>query len=253
MKYILLIAFMVPAFLMSQDINKKDAQGRKQGKWVETWPKSTIKKYEGTFKDDKPVGTFTFWYEGGKPRAIMKYRADGKTTDVQFYHEHGGEIMGQGKYVDKKKDSTWVFYDQRGRLSYIENYKNGKLHGEKTIFYVDANVSNTGVKFKEGVVMQKSQYRDGLLHGDFEQFYTTGKKKMKGKYVDGNKEGSFTYYYSNGRLEKSEHYKYSVLHGAVVLFDKNGVEKGKVYYREGRLMEGKELDAFLYELNNQKK
>ncbi len=251
MKYILLIAFMVPVLAMSQTINQKDGQGRKQGKWVEKWPKSTIKKYEGNFKDDKPVGVFHFWYEGGKQQAIMKYTGK-DVAYVQFYHESGGEVMAQGKYINKKKDSTWVYYDQRGRLSYIENYKNGKLHGEKTIYYVDANVTNTGVTFKEGVVMQKSHYRDGLMHGDFEQFYTTGKKKAVGKYVDGNKEGGFTYYYSNGRIEKSEHYKYSVLHGAVVLFDKNGVEKGKIYYREGRLMEGKELDAFLYELNNKK-
>jgi len=71
MKVVLLISIFLFVSVLGfsqDDFNKKDSQGRKQGKWVELHEKSSIKKYEGQFKDDKPFGEFmrmaSLWLQG---------------------------------------------------------------------------------------------------------------------------------------------------------------------------------------------
>ena len=54
-------------------INQVDSQGRKQGKWEKTHPESAVYQYRGEFKDDKPVGKFTYYYESSKVKA-SKFR-----------------------------------------------------------------------------------------------------------------------------------------------------------------------------------
>ena len=48
-------------FVFSQEINKVDSKGRKQGVWQKTYPNSRAIEYKGQFKDDKPVGTFYYF------------------------------------------------------------------------------------------------------------------------------------------------------------------------------------------------
>ena len=74
MKYIasllLILIFSIPLFTIAQPITSKtdtvtnriDESGLKQGYWI-TYYENGNKKYEGFFKDDKPVGTFTRFYE----------------------------------------------------------------------------------------------------------------------------------------------------------------------------------------------
>lgn len=242
----LVILFLSFSTFAQDEWNQKDAQGRKQGKWVEVWENSTIKKYQGQFKNDKPYGKFTFWYESGKPRALMNYSEDGKVARVVFFHDNG-KMMAEGKYVNKVKDSTWVHYDIRERLSYQETYVNGKLSGERLVYFVDGTASGLpgSSQFTEGKVHRKEHYKNGILHGEFETYYYDGAVKQKGEYVDGNMDGRITYFYPNGRKEKIETYKYAVKHGLFMVFDKDGTEQGRLFYQEGKLLEGKALENYL--------
>ena len=49
--------------------NKIDENGKKQGPWKKTYPRSIAVQYEGQFKDDKPVGTFKYYYPSRKIQA----------------------------------------------------------------------------------------------------------------------------------------------------------------------------------------
>ena len=49
-------------FLFSQDLNKTDANGKKQGDWKKYYENGFV-RYQGQFKDDKPVGTFNYYYD----------------------------------------------------------------------------------------------------------------------------------------------------------------------------------------------
>lgn len=244
MKALLFSIFFIPAVLFAQDINQTDANGKKHGKWIKTWPKSTIKVYEGTFNHGVPQGKFMFWYEGGKPQAIIKYAPNGSSAKAQFYHEVGGEVMAIGNYINKEKDSTWTYFDQKGRLSMREDYVDGKLNGDKIVYFVDPNTNETN-RFVEGRIYQQMKYKDGLLHGVKEEYYPDGKLKSKYNYVDGNKDGVQYEYHLNGRIERSVMYKFAVKDGFTVIYDKTGKIIKKIYYHQGFVLEGEQLERFL--------
>ena len=243
MKVLFILLLLAPFANGQGKFNQTDAQGRKQGPWKETWPKNTVKKYEGQFKDDKPFGTFKFWHENGKMRAVMKYSNRGTVSRVEFFNERG-KLMARGKYVNKQKDSTWVHYARKDVVSYVETYKKGKLEGERIVYYV-GNVSNSTMGAPTGVVYIKEHYRNGMRHGTYTEFHPDGSKRGSGEYVDGNKEGRFEYYYPNGKREKIETYKFAVKHGLFMLFSEEGKEIGKLFYQQGELLEGKKLEEYL--------
>lgn len=231
----------------AQSYNQRDSQGRKQGKWVETYPRSAVKIYEGTFENGKPVGLFKYWYESGKFQAKMIHQ--GKVTRAKIYHENG-YLKGKGKYVDGEKDSIWLYYDPRGRLNTKEIYENGKLNGFRTIYFVDAFMQKDGsFKFVPGLISQKVEYKDGKRHGEWIEYFTDGKKKIMGEYKTGKLHGKVWYYRNDGKPDHMITYKDDKKHGWSIYIDENGAQKDKIYYKNGFKLEGKELKKELERLN----
>lgn len=231
LKYLILLAafFSVAAF---GQINQKDAQGRKQGVWKKPYKTSTAFVYVGQFKDDKPVGQFTYYYESGKTKIIMDFKEGGLVSYAKMYHE-SGYLMARGKYIDQKKDSTWVTYDDRGIISYQEDYKDGKLDGQRVIFYEPVNG-----QYK---VMEYSYWKKGLQHGEYKKYHPNSKVAEEGKYVDGNKHGEIKKYHPNGKIALIQRYKYAVKHGYQVAYDKSGKQTGYKLYWEGVQLKGEAL------------
>ncbi|MCB9224842.1 MAG: hypothetical protein H6582_11730 [Crocinitomicaceae bacterium] len=210
-----------------EKINQKDGQGRKQGVWKQAYPNVKVFRYVGQFKDDIPYGKFVYYYESGAVQAVVNFSGNGHTTRSEMYH-NSGYMMAKGKYIDQKKDSIWVYYDDRGIISYQENYKNGVLEGQKVYFYapVDGKLP----------VARYEYYRNGVLHGEYKEFHENNKVKEEGKYKDGNLDGYVRNYHRNGRLMKLKYYEHGVQHGPWFFYDESGEQVGTKWYWEGRLL-----------------
>ena len=76
MKTKIIVAALVCLPLVGVAQNKMDSQGRRQGKWVKV-DKNDRKVYEGTFKDGKETGTFTYYYGDGSVRMKNTFLVDG--------------------------------------------------------------------------------------------------------------------------------------------------------------------------------
>lgn len=228
LKYILLAFTFISIGAFAQ-VNQKDAKGRKQGIWKKPYETSKAFVYVGQFKDDRPIGTFTYYYESGKTKVIMDFWKDGKTSYSRMYHE-SGYLMARGKYLNKEKDSTWVQYDDRGIISYQEDYKKGKLDGQRVVFYEPSNG-----KYK---VMQYSYWRAGAQHGEYKKYHPNSKLSEEGKYIDGNKHGDIKHYHPNGKISMIERYKYAVKHGYQIVYDKTGKQSSYKLYWEGFELKG---------------
>lgn len=219
---------------MSWSQNKVDSQGRKQGTWKIAYPHSNIFKYEGQFKDGKPIGQFIYYYESGRLQSVVNFKADGKTAYNVMYHESSGRVMAKGKYYEQKKDSVWVYFDNVGNLKSQENYKNGVLDGQQILYYEPYNG-----KYR---VARSQYYKNGVKHGQYKEYYPNTKLKAEGNYVDGNFDGVVKFYYGNGNLERVERYKYAVKHGWWIFYDEEGHATGKTLFWEGRALKGQELE-----------
>lgn len=218
--------------------NKVDAQGKKQGEWKKFYENSSSIRYVGTFKDDKPVGKFYYYYESGQIQSVMIHRKDGSSY-CEMYHQTGN-LMAKGVYIDEERDSTWYFFDDRGTLSYQESYKNGKLHGQQVVYYEPVN--------GEYRVMESTYWRNGLKHGEHKEYFPNTRLRCESNYVDGNLNGARKYYYTSGKLERIERYKYATRHGIWNYYGEDGKQLGLIIYWEGKLLEGEAKEKKLQEL-----
>ncbi|MFK8044201.1 MAG: toxin-antitoxin system YwqK family antitoxin [Crocinitomicaceae bacterium] len=241
---LLSILLVISTFAVGQELNKVDAQNRKQGKWEVFYNNSAEYKYIGEFKDDKPIGIFTYYYYSGRIKAKVNYKNGGAVTLSEVYHETSGKIKAQGKYINQKKDSVWTYFDNVGNVKSKESYTNGKLEGQRVIYY-----EPVGGQY---IVARFEYYKNGVLDGTFKEYHQNKKLKAEGNYKDGNLNGTIKYYYANGKAERLERYKYAVKHGYWVFYNKDGSQAGTKLFWEGKLLKGEALEKKKAELKAQK-
>jgi len=225
--------------------NVIDANGKKQGQWSKLYPGTKVYQYKGQFKDDKPVGTFMYYYQSSKLKAIVKHIEGTNRSEAQFYHDNG-VIMSKGIYLNLKKDSVWSNFGPTGRLSNKETYKADVLHGKKTIFFVSEDPND-----KSQIVSSISNYKEGLLEGEFVEYFDGGSMKEKGNYLNGKKSGFWMKYGITGSIMIEECFKEGLRNGWTKSFDESGKEVGKQYYLQGRVIKGKELEVRLNQIKKQ--
>lgn len=232
MKSLLFLVFIVFTSFAFAQVNKTDANGKKQGEWKKFHKNSGSLRYKGTFKNDKPVGKFIYYYDTGELQTVMVYRKDGSSY-TEMYHQTG-RLMSKGKYVNQERDSIWYFFDDRGVLSYQETYEAGKLNGQKVIYYAPVDGQYR--------VMESTYFKNGVKHGEHKEYYPNTRLKSECRFVDGNINGARKYYHTNGKMERIERYKYAVRHGLWIYYNEKGIKEAMIVYWEGALLEGKEAD-----------
>jgi antitoxin component YwqK of YwqJK toxin-antitoxin module len=109
------------------------------------------------YEKDKPVGSYFEFHENGEKKLEGEWSDDNKTVipnikvkncwkedGIQTVKEGSGffeeiyfkgsllyrndlNAFGKGKIVNNLKDSIWTSYNQKTKISYSENYKNGEL------------------------------------------------------------------------------------------------------------------------------
>lgn len=237
---IFVLFVLISSLALAQNVT--DSKGLKQGPWSKLYPGTKVYQYKGQFKDDKPVGTFTYFYETTKVKAIVKHGEGTNRSEAFFYHENG-KLMSYGIYRDLKKDSIWLNFGPSGRLSNSESYKNDVLNGKKTVYYIPEDPND-----KSQIVSTVMNYSNGKLNGDYTEYFNGGGVKVKGKYEMDRKIGVWERYHVTGKKMMLERYKNGLRHGWCYGYDESGKELGKQYYYEGRQLKGKELDAKLAEL-----
>jgi len=240
MKTLKLIIFVFSVnFSLIAQLNQTDSKGRKQGVWQKTYPKSEVLQYKGQFRDNKPVGTFEYFYPGGELKATIEHHSDGRHARANYYFENK-MLMTEGFYLDQKKDSTWVNYNEEGLVLGVESFKMDKLNGKKVIYYLEGQVETEKLN-----PLSVANYLNDTLHGEYREYFSTGKLKQIGKYENGKIVGEWKEYYPNGSIFKVSKFKNDRLHGWVTSFSKDGEEIGKILYQNGEKLSGKELESFL--------
>ncbi len=204
----------------AQDVNKNDSDGKKHGLWKGVYEESKRPRYEGAFDHGKETGTFKFFDDtkAGTLIATREFRSDGTVYNT-FFNQKGNKVS-EGKLVNKQYEGEWKYYHENSpELMTLENYKNGKLNGERKVFYKNgqlAEVTNysNGVKNgnykkyaenKDNVVLEDVNFANGKEQGEAVYRNPDGTFASKGRYENGEKKG-FWEFYKNGKLDKKEKY-----------------------------------------------
>lgn len=241
-KQLLLLLILLPIALIGQ-INQKDANGKKHGKWVVTHKNSTQPAAIGNYNHGKREGVFQYYYANGKIKAVMNFSKNGTLARAEMYFEDG-TLIAKRNYVNEKKDSIWTYYGGSGYVRKVEGWKNGKLEG-KTVVYMEPQAGDTKLK-----PVQFATYKDSVLNGSFAEYWPNGQVKRKGVYVDGNMDGEVYQYFESGKRLAIERYSHAVRHGLWIYFNEDGTLHKKRYFHYNRELKGKELEEKLAELKN---
>lgn len=242
MKNIVAFLFFSLSFGLIAQLNQVDAKGRKQGEWAKTYPGSKVYQYRGQFKDDKPVGTFTYFYFTTKVKALVKHDADGIRSLANMYHENG-EIMSIGIYKNGQKDSVWMNFGPSGRLSNTETYFKDSLHGVKTVYFVSEDITD-----KRRIVAATYKYVNGKIDGEFKEYFDNGVVRKTGQYLNSRRHGEWISYQPNGYRLMLERFKNGQQHGWSLAYDDLGKESNRVYFYYGKKVEGKALEELMAKL-----
>lgn len=234
-----LFAYFVLCSALSAQLNKTDAQGKKQGPWQKNYPGTSVPQYKGSFLNDKPVGKFTYYFESGQKKAEMQHGLPGGVTSVLLYFENG-QVLSDGFYKGEKKDSLWYNYAPSGELISAENYKLDQLHGKCVYYYKEGQYLE-----QKKQIHKKVNYANGKLDGMYQEYFYNGALKQQGVYKLGEKTGLWTEYYNTGTVMTMMHYQRDLLHGWVQYYDKAGNLQSKLMYRNGYALSDKETKAFL--------
>lgn len=208
---ILATFFVITINCDAQTTNQVNGNGKKEGKYVKYYDNGKM-KYEGQFRNGVPYGNFTHYFNNGKVKAEVAYSDDGVISHTKSYYKNGN-LMAVGNYINKVKDSVWMYYlDESGNpMISMETYKNGMLSGESITYYSESgepaeivmyeNNKKHGKLFKyfpDGVLMTESYYVDGQPHGDFLHYHPDGKLQIRGKYYYGIQAGNWEYFNEDG-------------------------------------------------------
>ncbi len=228
-KIILIFLLFSSAVGFSQDENKIDAKGKKQGLWKKYHPNGMI-RYKGNFKDDKPVGEFLYFYDSGKLEVKITHFGDESYANT--YYETG-ELKATGKYENQLKDSVWTYYGIEGYKMAEEFYLSGKREGSWKVY------------FPNGQVAEEKEYTNDFENGIWKQYFSDGKEKMSATYENGELEGRATYYGMNEKKAVSGVFVRGARDGFWTFYEKDGktVKKKEEYKNGVRVDKGKYDDV----------
>lgn len=142
------------------------------------------------------------WVYLGKDRPTEGFPAEGK--------------IEEGKYVDDRKEGTWVKYYNDGITPKLKGeYKNNRPEGG----YVKLS--------PKGIIIEKGTFTKGKYIDSLVRYHLDGAISYQGFYNEqGNEEGKIRHLYANGQIE----FEYT---------SENGIPRGKAvrYYENGDIKE----------------
>ncbi|NBO60621.1 MAG: hypothetical protein EBU82_06585 [Flavobacteriia bacterium] len=234
---LIILWFLFGSWAAALSQNKTDAAGRKQGAWIKYQSDGTTPLYTGNFKDDIPVGEFIYYYPNGKVKSIVQHETKYRTY-VWFYFENEA-IMSEGQYLNMQKDSLWKTYNTQGFLVSTEYYKNNRLNGEKSIYYLQNQLERGELK-----IAQLDTYKDSVLHGPHTAYFSSGKMKENGRYENGLKVGIWETYHPEGTVASRLKYRKGKAYGYCIAYDENGTELYRSYWLDGKSLKGEDLKKY---------
>ena len=227
MRILLLLFILFPLLSLSQ-INQTDVNGMRQGLWQKRQPNGRL-IYEGHFKDDRPVGEWKRYHNGGQIKAILQYRENSDSADTRMYDEFGDKVA-EGVFLDQKKVGNWVYFSKKMKIA-EEHYVNGIKDGVSRKYYLS------------GELMEQTNWVNGMQDGEYKVFYKTGEPYLTCAMKQNKRDGLCKVYDQNGILEMEARYKNNLRDGEWKFFDKNGNLQYTLYYKEGELLNPEVRDS----------
>lgn len=201
----------------AQESNAIDSHGKRHGPWKEYYDNNMSQpKFEGQFEHGKRIGLFKFCQQGLKhPVAVMEFDPESDLVKAQFLSQ-SGKVISEGEMINQQHTGLWTYYHKNSEaVMMTENYREGKLHGSKKVYYDNGQLAEEAVYINgeldgnrilysvKGVVLEDLNYSNGQLHGPARFYNGKGELMSEGEYKDNKHHGTWRYY-ENGKFKEEK-------------------------------------------------
>lgn len=236
-----------------ENINRRDKNGLKQGRWKFFYADGKVKT-EGTYRDDKRNGYFKEYDDKGILTDISKFVNDVKQEevpelarlDVKTDYYPDGKVKTVASYKGNVPEGIRREYNENGQVTDSYTYRNGKIVAEGIID--DEGVKDGPWKeyYEDGQLRSEGNYRQGKKIGKWKYFHQNGNLEQEGNYNNqGNADGNWVWYYDNNTLLREESFLNGQSEGLFTEYDENG----KIII-EGEYVDGLEEGLWKYQLGD---
>lgn len=225
MKQVVVLFLILSSFsgFCQDKINQLDEQGNRHGLWKGLHKDTNRPRYEGTFDHGKETGVFKY-FDDTKAGTVIATRdfSKGDGSCYAIFYDQKGNKVSEGKLVNKNTDGTWKYYHfQSSQLMTIENYKEGKLDGNRKVYYKDGTIAEdtnykAGIKdgtaktySEKGKLIDEHIYKNGQFEGLASYYDGNGNKMYEGKYVNGKRVGNWKFFEDNKVIKEVKAIKFS--------------------------------------------
>lgn len=213
-----------------QEINRKDRNGKKTGKWIEFYDNGEI-SLEGYYRDGMRNGYFREYDRRGVMVSTTKWRDDKVVEDaeelvnldIRKEYYNNAKVKSVGSFKDGMPEGVTRFYDQEGEISTSKIYSKGVLLGEGIVDEGGIRQGTWKEFYADGSLRAEGDYKDGQKIGEWIFYFQSGKVAQKGKYIAGERpHGDWVWYYENGSVRREETFYRGIEDGKLVEYSDSG-------------------------------
>jgi antitoxin component YwqK of YwqJK toxin-antitoxin module len=158
-------------------INKIDADGKKQGKWI-------------LMGKHKPGTCYTV----DQKIEEGKYQ-DNRKAGIWIEYFCNGNMKNKLTFVNGRPDGYAIMYHENGKISEEGNWKNQRWVGNYKLYYDNGQVQHE-------FVFNPSGKREGAQ----KYYYENGQIAIEGNFANGKESGLIKEYHENGDLKAEKNY-----------------------------------------------
>jgi uncharacterized protein len=236
-----------------ENINRRDKNRLKQGRWKFFYPDGKVKT-EGIYRDDKRNGYFKEYDDKGMLTDVGKYVNDVRQEeapelvklDVRTDYYPTGKVKTVASYKGNTPEGIRRDYAENGQVISAFTYRNGKIVGEGIID--DEGIKDGPWKefYNDGQLLSEGSYRNGKRIGKWRFYHPNGNLEQEGNYNNqGNADGAWNWFYDDNSLLREETYLNGKSEGIFTEYD----ETGKIII-QGEYMDGLEEGLWKYLLGD---
>ncbi len=167
------------AIAQSDTLNITDAQGWKQGRWIELSDgedalgcTAGTKIEEGIYKDNRKVGVWRSFWCTGKIKYELVYNADRSVSSKDYYPD--GKLKEEGTWNSIGWIGSYKTYHPNGKLYFEWEYdQSGKRTGRQRYYYDNGNLMFDG------------EWNGGKEAGVIKEYYENGALRSEKTFNDG--------------------------------------------------------------------
>jgi antitoxin component YwqK of YwqJK toxin-antitoxin module len=115
-------------------------KGRKEGQWVAYYKDGKKVRLRGNYTNNRPEGDYKRFYENNLLKEVGSFGHSKYKGELLRYHENGN-LAYKGNYNNEGQESGLIqYFHENGNLALEYTVKNGKISGELKRYHLDGSM-----------------------------------------------------------------------------------------------------------------